>query len=113
MISICLLGELEDYDRLRPMSYPQTDVFLLCFSVVKRTSFESIRHKWLPEVRHHCPHIPVVLVGMKSDLRVSDISEDVSGGGSSKRDAPVTAQEGKLLAREIGRELNKFSLQTT
>ena len=22
----------EDYDRLRPLSYPQTDVFLICFS---------------------------------------------------------------------------------
>jgi small GTP-binding protein len=25
----------EDYDRLRPLSYPQTDVFLICFSVVR------------------------------------------------------------------------------
>ena len=28
----------EDYDRLRPLSYPQTDVFLICFSVVNRKS---------------------------------------------------------------------------
>lgn len=25
----------EDYDRLRPLSYPQTDVFLICFSVAR------------------------------------------------------------------------------
>lgn len=25
----------EDYDRLRPLSYPQTDVFLVCFSVAR------------------------------------------------------------------------------
>lgn len=25
----------EDYDRLRPLSYPQTDVFLICFSVTR------------------------------------------------------------------------------
>eukprot|EP01106_Pelomyxa_sp_JSP_P018086 TRINITY_DN794_c0_g1_i8.p1 TRINITY_DN794_c0_g1~~TRINITY_DN794_c0_g1_i8.p1 ORF type:complete len:117 (-),score=30.86 TRINITY_DN794_c0_g1_i8:186-536(-) len=24
----------EDYDRLRPLSYPGTDVFLLCFSII-------------------------------------------------------------------------------
>ena len=24
----------EDYDRLRPLSYPQTDVFLACFSII-------------------------------------------------------------------------------
>ena len=35
----------EDYDRLRPLSYPQTDVFLVCFSVVNPASFENIREK--------------------------------------------------------------------
>lgn len=59
----------EDYDRLRPLSYPQTDVFLVCFSVVNPHSFSNIRQKWIPEVRHHCPNTPVVLVGTKLDLR--------------------------------------------
>jgi small GTP-binding protein len=45
----------EDYDRLRPLSYPQTDVFLVCFSVVGPSSFENVKEKWMPEVRHHCP----------------------------------------------------------
>ena len=35
----------EDYDRLRPLSYPQTDVFLVCFSLVNPTSFENVRSK--------------------------------------------------------------------
>ncbi|VEN54892.1 unnamed protein product [Callosobruchus maculatus] len=33
----------EDYDRLRPLSYPQTDVFLICFSVASPSSFESTK----------------------------------------------------------------------
>lgn len=38
------LGQ-EDYDRLRPLSYPQTDVFLVCFSVVAPASFENVKEK--------------------------------------------------------------------
>ena len=37
----------EDYDRLRPLSYPQTDVFLVCFSVVSPSSFENVKEKVL------------------------------------------------------------------
>ena len=45
----------EDYDRLRPLSYPQTDVFLLCFSITNPTSFENVRTKWYPEIASHAP----------------------------------------------------------
>eukprot|EP01084_Bolivina_argentea_P020973 38958_1 len=39
----------EDYDRLRPLSYPQTDVFLVCFSIISKDSFENVKYKWVPE----------------------------------------------------------------
>jgi GTPase SAR1 family protein len=42
--------------RLRPLSYPQTDVFLLCFSIVSPPSYENIRTKWHPEIQHHCEY---------------------------------------------------------
>lgn len=38
----------EDYDRLRPLSYPQTDVFLICFSLVSPPSYENVRTKVSP-----------------------------------------------------------------
>ncbi|CAH8451972.1 unnamed protein product [Schistosoma curassoni] len=40
----------EDYDRLRPLSYPDTDVVLLCYSIDSPDSFANIEEKWLPEL---------------------------------------------------------------
>lgn len=46
----------EDYDRLRPLSYPQTDVFLICFSIVSPPSFDNVKAKVrLPLRRAMCP----------------------------------------------------------
>merc|ERR1712010_183633 len=45
----------EDYDRLRPLSYPSTDVFIVCFSTVLPSSFENVKEKWAPELKHRCP----------------------------------------------------------
>jgi small GTP-binding protein len=59
----------EDYKKLRPLSYPQTDVFVICFSLVAPTSLENVQNMWIPEVKEHCPNAPYILVGMKSDLR--------------------------------------------
>jgi cell division control protein 42 len=59
----------EDYDRLRPLSYPQTNVFLVCFSTVFPPSFANVREKWLPEINYHCPGVPSLLVGLQIDAR--------------------------------------------
>ncbi|XP_012279005.1 ras-like GTP-binding protein RhoL [Orussus abietinus] len=59
----------EDYERLRPLSYPNTDCFLLCFSVSARSSYANVSSKWYPEIKFHCPNTPIVLVGTKGDLR--------------------------------------------
>ena len=41
----------------------QTDVFLICFSVVSPSSHENVVTKWNPEIKHHCPDAPVLVVG--------------------------------------------------
>ena len=59
----------EDYDRLRPLSYPQTDVFLVAFSLLSHSSLNNVLKKWNPELKHHAPNVPIILVGTKLDLR--------------------------------------------
>ena len=48
-----IAGQEEDYDRLRSLSYPQTDVFLLCFSIVAPASFENVREKVINHTHIH------------------------------------------------------------
>ena len=55
----------EDYDRLRPLSYPDTDVIVMCFSIDAPDTLENIPEKWTPEIRHFCPTVPIILVGNK------------------------------------------------
>lgn len=88
----------EDYDRLRPLSYPQTDVFLICFSVVSPSSYENVTTKWNPEVKHHCPDAPVLLVGTKIDLREN---KDAIGQLASQGLQPVKREHGIKLANKI------------
>ncbi|VDP11538.1 unnamed protein product [Heligmosomoides polygyrus] len=88
----------EDYDRLRPLSYPQTDVFLVCFSLVNPASFENVRAKWYPEVSHHCPSTPIILVGTKADLR--DDRETIERL-RERRLTPISQTQGLVMAKEI------------
>ena len=64
----------EDYDRLRPLSYPDTDVFVLVFSVESPASFENVMVKWYPETKDHVPKAPRVLVGNQVDLQSDEVS---------------------------------------
>jgi len=78
-----------EYASWRPLSYPQTDVFLMCFSVVNNQSFESICRVWMPEIMQHCPEAIVLLVGTKVDLRATSQSQNSS----------VYYEEGEFLAK--------------
>ena len=89
---------LKEYDRLRPLSYLQTDIFLMCFSIVSPTSFENVRVMWYPDVSHHCPNTPIILVGTKLDLR--DDRETIEKLREEKL-APITFAQGLAMMKEI------------
>uniref|UniRef100_A0A7E4VQP0 Ras-related C3 botulinum toxin substrate 1 n=1 Tax=Panagrellus redivivus TaxID=6233 RepID=A0A7E4VQP0_PANRE len=88
----------EDYDRLRPLSYPSTDIFVLCFSVVSPVSFDNISTKWLPEIRKCCPDTPILLVGTKIDLRAE---AQANGKHTADGKTPITKSQGVKLAKKI------------
>ncbi|KAF1992324.1 hypothetical protein K402DRAFT_409156 [Aulographum hederae CBS 113979] len=88
----------EDYDRLRPLSYPQTDVFLICFSIVSRASFDNVKAKWAPEIEHHAPGVPIILVGTKLDLREDEATKDQL---RKMRTQPVQYEEALQVSKEI------------
>ena len=87
-----------DYDRLRPLSYPGTDVFLICFSLTSPASYENVRAKWYPEISHHLSQAPVILVGTKLDLRDD---ENVIDRLKENNLQPVTYAKGLQLGKDI------------
>ncbi|KFV16438.1 Rho-related GTP-binding protein RhoF, partial [Tauraco erythrolophus] len=88
----------EDYDRLRPLSYSDANVVLICFDVTNPTSYSNILTKWYPEVNHFCKGIPVLLVGCKTDLRQDrEVLHKLQEG----RLEPISHQQAKAMARHV------------
>ncbi|KAI8088000.1 small GTPase superfamily [Gilbertella persicaria] len=89
----------EDFDRLRTLSYPDSDVILIAFSVDIPESLDNVAVKWVPEVKHYCPGLPFILVGCKTDLRQDQRTiEDLEKQATS----PITTQQGMEVARKVG-----------
>ena len=57
------------FDSVRPLAYIDSDVFMICFDITNRESFDNLTEVWLPEIQFFQPNTPVLLVGMKCDLR--------------------------------------------
>lgn len=97
----------EDYDRLRPLSYPGADIVLLCYNTISQASFEAIQEKWAPEIDHYIKDVPLMLVGTKVDLRAEGAKDPNSGEVN-----PVTTEEGAALAAELGAVHMEISAKT-
>ncbi|GAA5884265.1 hypothetical protein JCM16303_002431 [Sporobolomyces ruberrimus] len=99
----------EEYDRLRPLSYPETDVIFICFAVDFPVSLENIEDKWYPEVAHFCEGIPLVLIATKTDLRTDGRALDLL---KAQGRHPVTTLEGQTVAKRIGAKYAEVSAIT-
>jgi len=89
----------DEYNTLRPLSYPGTDVFLICFSLSSPQSFINVKEKWYPEISHYNPETPWLLVGTKLDTR--DNAETLAALKSAGQE-PITPEKGEKLAKEMG-----------
>lgn len=89
----------DEYDRLRPLTYPETDVIVICFSVDSPESLRIIPEKWYPEVKHFCPDVPIILISNKSDLKNDQYTLDEL---RAQNQAPIDREEAEDMARKIG-----------
>ncbi|XP_040054131.1 rho-related GTP-binding protein RhoF isoform X1 [Gasterosteus aculeatus] len=92
----------EDYDRLRPLSYQEADLILVCFDVTNPTSYENVLIKWHPEVKHFCRDTPVILIGCKTDLRQE---EECCRKLKATDQAPITYSQGEEIRQQMNAEL--------
>jgi len=99
----------EEYDRLRPLSYPESHVILIVFSVDFPVSLGNVQDKWYPEVAHFCEGTPLILVATKTDLRRDDNTRRMLGAQGQK---PVTPEQGAEVAQEISAKYIECSAKT-
>ncbi|XJO71156.1 hypothetical protein BDV3_000717 [Batrachochytrium dendrobatidis] len=88
----------EDYDRIRPLSYPDTDVAIMTFAINDPSTLDNIRDRWDPETKHFLPGVPRILVGSKADIR--KYPEPVIDGRIPE--ALITYEEGVQMMHQIG-----------
>jgi len=93
----------EEFDRLRSLSYDNTDVVVLCFSVDSKDSLENVESKWVGEIQENCPGVKLVLVALKCDLRENnDEDEDGAADGAQREKKPmIDYNQGLDVARRI------------
>ncbi|KAL4896459.1 GTP-binding protein rhoA [Aspergillus ambiguus] len=88
----------EDYDRLRPLSYPDSHVILICYAIDSLDSLDNVQEKWISEVLHFCQGLPIILVGCKADMREPDMASELAKNNI----VPVTTAQGQAVADKIG-----------
>ncbi|KAK0621629.1 P-loop containing nucleoside triphosphate hydrolase protein [Bombardia bombarda] len=89
----------EDYERLRPLAYSKAHVILIGFSIDTPDSLDNVKHKWVVEAQERCPNVPIILVGLKKDLRGDPVAIEEMRKKSLRF---VTEAEGEASAKEIG-----------
>ncbi|KJZ71222.1 GTP-binding protein RHO3 [Hirsutella minnesotensis 3608] len=91
----------EEFDRLRSLSYDDTDLIMLCYSVDSKDSLENVESKWVGEIADNCPDVKLVLVALKCDLREQG-DEDEAEPNQREKGPLINYDQGLEVARRIG-----------
>ncbi|TVY84237.1 GTP-binding protein rho2 [Lachnellula suecica] len=89
----------EDYERLRPLAYSKAHVILIGFSIDTPDSLDNVKHKWVEEANERCPGVPIILVGLKKDLREDPVAIEEVRKRSQRF---VGTREATDIANDIG-----------
>lgn len=87
--------------KLRPLCYPNTDIFVICFSLVSYTELEDVEQFWVPEIQKYCPKTPYILLGIKSDIRDDLLNHIRDDWGKVMGYKPIPTEVGEELKRKI------------
>ncbi|XP_054163536.1 ras-like GTP-binding protein rhoA [Oppia nitens] len=92
------------YDTVRPLSYQNADVFLICFHLGDWHSLQNVINKWWPEIQQHCPSVPIILCGCQSDQRFTESLNNYSVYSLAQdyKRKPVFSEEALAISRQIG-----------
>jgi Rho family protein len=97
----------EEFDRLRSLSYDDTDLIMLCYSVNSKDSLENVESKWVGEIADNCPGVKLVLVALKCDLREQGGDEEGAADNTTPAAQPekrpmISYEQGLEVAKRIG-----------
>ena len=93
---------ISDYDRLIPLSFPQTDVFLLCYSMMNPFSLKQLADKWYPTISHHCPGTPFFIVRVQDELLLENLIERDQANQGNRGVRWIPPAEAQLVAVGLG-----------
>ena len=88
-----------ELQNVRVPSYVNTDIFLLCFSIVDPVTLQNIQNEWVDELKEYVRDPFYILVGTKSDLRND---ESIINDLALKNEQPISYEHGEYIAKKIG-----------
>ncbi|KAG5989257.1 hypothetical protein E4U52_005780 [Claviceps spartinae] len=98
----------EEFDRLRSLSYDDTDLIMLCYSVDSKDSLENVESKWVGEIADNCPGVKLVLVALKCDLREKGGDDEDGDENTAPRETAANERPaGPLIEYDKGLEVAK------